>query len=80
MQSLVILLFINNTNINIVCVVFDQIQIWNASNNGNVGDTVCDPFLSERVTCNTDPWSSVSSIHGIAISSCVPATVMLLLI
>ena len=27
MQSLVIIIFVNNTNINIVCVVFDQIQI-----------------------------------------------------
>ena len=68
-------------------VVYDvttKIQIWNAYNNGNVGDTVCDPFLFERVTCNTDPWSSVSSIHGMNIFSCVPAPpvmpVMLLLI
>ena len=47
--------------------VTTKIQIWHASNSGNVGDTVCDPVLSEGVTCHTDHWKSVSSIHVIII-------------
>ena len=42
--------------------VITKIQIWNASNNGNVGHTVCYLVLSQGVTCHTDPWKSVSSI------------------
>ena len=53
--------------------VTTKIQIWNASNSENVGHTVCDPVLFEGVTCHTDHWNSVSSIHVINISSCVPA-------
>jgi hypothetical protein len=42
--------------------VTTKIQIWNASNNGNVGHTVCYPVLFQGVTCHTDPWKSVSFI------------------
>jgi hypothetical protein len=28
-----------------------------------VGHAACDPFLTTGVTCHTDPWNSVSSMH-----------------
>jgi len=40
-----------------------EIQIKNTSNNKHVGHAACDPILSAGVTCNTDPWNSVSSKH-----------------
>ena len=47
--------------------VTTKIQIWNASNSENVGATACDPIPSEGVTCHTDHWKGVSSIHAIII-------------
>jgi hypothetical protein len=47
--------------------VTTKIQIWNASNSENVGATACDPIPSEGVTCHTDHWKGVSSIHVIII-------------
>jgi hypothetical protein len=47
--------------------VTTKIQIWNASNSENVGATACDPIPSEGVTCHTEHWKGVSSIHVIII-------------
>jgi hypothetical protein len=47
--------------------VTTKIQIWNESNSEHVGGTACDPIPSEGVTCHTDHWKGVSSIHVIII-------------
>ena len=47
--------------------VTTKTQIWNASNSENVGGTASDPIPSEGVSCPTNHWKSVSSIHVIII-------------
>jgi hypothetical protein len=47
--------------------VTTKIQILIASNSEHVGGTACDPIPSEGVTCHTDHWKGVSSIHAIII-------------